>query len=145
MSGSALILLTASGTPTLTVGVEVYTVTRPTSAAPGRISSSDPFATVGPTFHLRVAAAAPANRTLRVWRFGTHLVVLGPPQALLHLEYTYTRSMPELFWGGERWHATPGVIIDGEVPVGCARCAAIWSYAVGAPGYALVWDTVTVV
>jgi hypothetical protein len=89
-----------------------------------------------------VAAVAPANRTLRVWRFGTHLVVLGPPQALLHLEYTYTRSMPRMFWGGEPWHATPGVVIDGEVPVGCAHCGAIWSYAVGAPGYAVVWDTV---
>jgi hypothetical protein len=144
MSESDHILLTASGTLTLSVGVEVYTVTRPTSTASGRISSSDPFATGRPALHLRVAAVAPANRTLRVWRMGTHLVVLGPPQALLHLEYTYTRSMPDMFFGGESWHATPGIVIDGEVPADCARCAAIWSYAVGAPGYAVVWDTVTV-
>jgi hypothetical protein len=139
MSVSDLLPLTGSGHLTLSVGVSVDTVTFVSGG--GQITRGpDPFAARGPTLHLTVAASAPLNRTVGLWRMGARLVVLAPPQALAHLVYQYTETHSDssslCLRGNGRWQPITTLMIDGYADV-CGGHYTTWSYAVGAPGYAV--------
>lgn len=124
LSMSALLALTGSDHLTLSAGVSVYTVTFVPGGGLSFGSQSDPFAGRGPTLHLTVAASAPPNRTVRLWRIWTRLLVLAPPQALTHLVY----------WNGGDWQPITTSVLDEHV---CNWHDGNCVYVIGAPGYAL--------
>jgi hypothetical protein len=143
MSGSDLLPITGSGHVTMTAGVGVFAVTTFPTGGMSIGSQSDPFAGRGPTLHLTVAAAAPPNRTVGLWRIGTHLIVIAPPQALAHLVHLYTLSVRGSYWRDSLgWQPITTLVIEGPPPI-CGGDFAIWSYAVGAPGYAVASETVS--
>jgi hypothetical protein len=143
MSGSDLLPLTGSGHVTMTAGVGVSAVMIDAYGAWHIGGATDPFAGRGPALHLTVAASAPPNRTVGLWRIGTHLIVIAPPQAVTHLVYVYTLSAGGICWRGSLgWQPITTLVIEGP-PLICSGGSAIWSYAVGAPGYAVTSETVS--
>jgi hypothetical protein len=77
---------------------------------------------------------------LGAWRIGTRVFIIAPPPALLHLVYTYTVSAGGCGTGNFGWE--PIVLSSVEEGV-CAGHYGTWSYAVGAPGYAITSGTVS--
>lgn len=140
LSASDLLLLTASGHLTVTAHVSLDTVT--TFPGGGWVISNgpDPFAGREPTLPLTVAASAPPNRTVGLWRFGTRVFVIAPPQALAHLVYMYSASAGGCQTSNFAWQPITMPVLD-EHP--CAGRYGTWSYAVGAPGYAVASETVS--
>ncbi|HEX9413396.1 MAG TPA: hypothetical protein VF916_07810, partial [Ktedonobacterales bacterium] len=63
----------------LTARVRVFAVTPVTGGGQVISTGPDPFAGHEPTLPLTVAASAPLNRTVGLWRFGTRVFVLAPP------------------------------------------------------------------
>lgn len=133
MSATTLLPLTASDHLTLTAGVVVFAVT---TAAGGQtvLTGRDPFAGHRPSLHLTVAAAPLLNRTVGLWRIGTRVYVVAPPPALPHLVYLYTAAADGCATTNLTWQPIATPFVD-EHP--CAGRYGAWSYAVGAPGYAV--------
>ena len=136
MSATNLLPLTASGHPTLTAGVRVCAAT----SARNYICGRDPFAGHRPSLHLIVAAAPPLNRRVGLWRIGTRVFVIAPPPALSHLVYLYTAGAGGCATTNLTWQPIATPYVD-EHP--CAGRYGTWSYAVGAPGYAVASGTLS--
>jgi hypothetical protein len=133
-----LLPLTASGRITLTAHAALTSITAMVGGGT-RITNLDPFTGHAPELALTVAPSAPPDRTLTLWRHTSRVVVLGPPGALLHLDYMYAASSGGC-WTGGGWAPLRMPVLDAHP---CAGVYGTWSYAIGAPGYAIASDTLS--
>jgi hypothetical protein len=119
-----LLPLQASGHLTLTAHVAFFRM--------------NPFAGREPALSLTVAPSAPPDRTLNLWRHTSRVIVLGPPGALAHLVYMFNASAGGCGTGNFGWEPLRLPVLDAHP---CAGRYGTWTYAVGAPGYAVASET----
>jgi hypothetical protein len=134
-----LLPLVASGQVTMTAQV----VLEDAVALPGggsSVTTLHPFAGHEPALALNVAASAPPDRTLSLWRHTTRVVVYGPAGALFHLRYTFVASAGNCGTGSFGWEPLRLPVLDAHP---CGGHYGTWGYAIGAPGYAISSETVT--
>jgi hypothetical protein len=135
-----LLPLVASGQVTMTAQVEMEDAVTMPGGGSVVSRAPDPFAGHEPALSLDVAASAPPDRMLSLWRHTTRVVVYGPASALFHLRYTFTASAGGCGTGSFGWVPLSLPVLDAHP---CAGHYGTWSYAVGAPGYAISSETVT--
>ncbi len=103
-------------------------------------TSADPFAGHWPTMQFDVATQTPADRVMSLQQKGSQLIINAPSDARSQLVYSYTITCQDpqgqgtvqsgnLFWAPLSTTTLPQPGCPGKNPR--------WSYAVGAPGYAI--------
>jgi hypothetical protein len=135
-----LVPLTASGQVTLTAQVALVDVVTLPGGETIASGGTDPFAGRKPALSLDVAASAPPDRTLSLWRHTTRVVVYGPAGALFHLYYWFAASAGGCGTGSFGWAPLSLPVLDAHP---CAGVYGTWGYAIGAPGYAIASETVS--
>jgi hypothetical protein len=140
VSASDVLPLTASGRVTLTTNASLFSVT--TLGPNGGISAVGiaPFEGHLPSLQLMVVPAVPPQRMILPVRFGTRVYVIAPLAAERHLRYLYTAGGGSCSTGNFSWEPITTPIIDDQP---CAGQYGTWTYAVGAPGYAIAGETVS--
>jgi hypothetical protein len=133
-----LLPLTASGQITLTAHAALTSITMVGGVK--SLTILDPFADHEPTLALNVDASAPPDRTLNVLRHTSRVIVLGPPGALLHLEAMFAATAGGCMTGDFSWEPLRMPVLDAHP---CAGVYGTWSYAIGAPGYAIASETLS--
>lgn len=93
-----------------------------------------------PSLHITVASRVPSNRIITLHRLGSKVFVNAPVAARSHLLYQYAVNCQDFHDPGGtasgNYNWTPVTTTIGEP--GCPGKNEQWTYAVSAPGYAIV-------
>ena len=125
------IALTDSGTVQLTENAQ-FLVTKTTADGISTTSGPDPLKGHWPTMHIPVSTHIPANRAISLRQQGSKLLVIAPPAARAHLFYLYNVICSNTSGADDYWEPVSTTIQEPQ----CGKNVR-WTYAVGAPGYAI--------
>jgi hypothetical protein len=137
---SDVLPITASGRLALTAHAGIYSVTAVGPGGEQSFAGIDPFEGHEPQLQLMVSPNVPPQRMILPVRFGTRVYVIAPLAAERHLRYLYTAGGGSCSTGNFSWEPITTPIIDNHP---CAGQYGTWTYAVGAPGYAIAGETVS--
>lgn len=131
--------ITASGYITLTAQSSFLHMEKGADGSTYMTGAAGPFAGRWPTVHLAVTPAVPAGRTLTLDRSAPDRVtVTGPREAIAHLYAVYVMRCNDdygmMVAAQVTWRPINGTVLREP---SCSGNGRVWTYAIGAPGYAI--------
>jgi hypothetical protein len=127
--------LTKSGQVTITPEARFLTVTKDRYGNEVTTTGSSSLNGHWPVIHINVNAKIPVDRTLSLQQQGSQITIDAPASIQSHLVYFYSVGCVGELGTNGKW--TPVATHTLQEP-GCSGANKHWSFAVSAPGYAIV-------